>query len=78
MAAACATRTLRGADVEQSGDEVPDVAGRNPRGPEAGLDVAGLQIGRLHGLQRLDVALVSRIEPGGSRGHRQLAAHVAA
>ena len=43
-------------DVEQFGDEVLDVARRNPGGAEAGADVAGQQIGGLHGFQRLDVA----------------------
>jgi hypothetical protein len=65
-------------DVEQRGDEVPDVGRRNPRRPQAGLDVARLQIGGLHRLQRLDIPRVSRVERRRRRGCRQLAAHVAA
>ncbi len=54
-------------DIEQRGDEVPDVRRRNPRRPQAGLDVARLQIGRLYRLQRLDIPLVRRGEPGRRR-----------
>jgi hypothetical protein len=52
-------------NIEQLDDEVADVARRNPGGAEAGADVAGQQVFRLDGLERIDVAGVAWIERGG-------------
>ncbi len=43
-------------------DEGDDVCGRNPRCAETRRDVGRFEIGRLHALQRRDVALVVRLE----------------
>ena len=69
---------VRGRRVEQARDEIPDVGWRNPRGAEARLDVARLQIGGLHGFERLDIAPVGGIESGGAAGDRELGADIAA
>ena len=54
------TRTLRGRVSSSAPTKSRMSRCRNPRRPEAGLDVARLQVGGLHGLQRLDIALVRR------------------
>src|ERR1019366_5568925 len=45
---------------------------------EARLDITGLQVSRLPGLERFTIALVRRIERGGSISDCELAAHIPA
>ena len=51
--------------VERLGHEIPDIGRGNPGRAQARLDVAWLKIGRLHGLQCRDVALVEGVQLGG-------------
>ena len=66
------------AGVERMGDEVADIGCRYPGGAEPCLDVARLEIRRLHGFEGFDIAAIRRIERGGGLGCCELDAHIAA
>jgi len=67
-----------GRNVEQLGHKIPDVGCGNPRRTQARLDVARLKVGRLHGFQGRDVAMVGGVERGGVAGDREFRPDIAA